>query len=122
MPFLILARASLPPSVNIFTNREVETQARVLNLRRLAFVLFAAKRDQYLLQLPGVQELLVDILRSNAVPLVQSEAFLCLRVVIYRYSSRELTNIWPVILSELVSHVLKSSPLMIFGATNWSTC
>jgi hypothetical protein len=93
----------LPPSANIFVNREAETQARVLTLRRLAFVLFGADRDHYLLQLPSLQELLVEILGTNSVtPVVRREAYLCLRVLICRISSRELTSLWPVLLTDLV--------------------
>lgn len=47
---------------------------RSLNLRRLSFALFAGERNQYLGQLPAIQEKLVDLLRSSTLaPVVLSE-------------------------------------------------
>jgi hypothetical protein len=71
-------------------------------------------------QLPGIQEKLVDILRTTVVsPRVHSEVrghisgggsgaddlqvYLCLRILMCRISPQHLTNFWPVILAELVS-------------------
>jgi len=48
--------------------------SRSLNLRRLTFVLLAAEINHYLVQLPSIQEKLVDILRTDVVsPRVHSE-------------------------------------------------
>ncbi|EIW69034.1 hypothetical protein TREMEDRAFT_71761 [Tremella mesenterica DSM 1558] len=100
----LLGRITAVPSANIFTNREQETIAKALNLRRLSFILLAAERDHYLLTLPSIQEKLVEILRSNGIPArVESEVWLCLRVMMCRISPQHLTNFWPVILTELVS-------------------
>lgn len=77
---------------------------RSLNIRRLSFVLFSAERNHFLLQLPSIQERLVELLRTNIVsPMVHSEVYLCLRVLICRVAPRELSNLWPIILTELVS-------------------
>lgn len=47
---------------------------RSLNLRRLSYVLFSGDKNQYLTQLPGIQEKLVDLLRSGTTaPVVLSE-------------------------------------------------
>lgn len=99
----LLGRIAAAPSANIFTNREAETVSRSLNLRRLSFVLLAAKRNHHLSQLPSIQEKLVEILRTNVVsPRVHSEVYLCLRVLMCRISPQHLTNFWPVILAELL--------------------
>lgn len=104
-------RAAVPPSANIFVNRDAETQARVLNLRRLAFVLYSAKRDHYLLQLPSIQELLVEVLRTDSIAsVVRQEAYLCLRVLVCRVSAREMTSLWPVLLTDLVGRISSVSP------------
>lgn len=67
-------KVTTAPSANIFTNREYEMLLRSLNLRRLSYVIFAGERNQYLVQLPGIQEKLVDILRGgNVAPVVTSE-------------------------------------------------
>jgi hypothetical protein len=44
----------------------------------------------------------VDIFRTVSSPVVQSEAFLCIRVLLCRLSSNSLTSFWPVVLTEMV--------------------
>ncbi|KAJ7897279.1 Dopey, N-terminal-domain-containing protein [Mycena olivaceomarginata] len=94
--------ASRPaPSANIFTNREYEMLLRSLNIRRLSFVLFAGDKNHFLTLLPSIQEKLVDILRNVTAPIVQSEVYLCIRVLLSRLSQHNLTSFWPVLLTEL---------------------
>lgn len=76
---------------------------RSLNLRRLSYVLFTGEKNHFLAQLPVIQEKLVDILRTNVVaPIVHSEVYLCMRVLLCRLSPHNLSSFWPVILTELV--------------------
>lgn len=99
----VLGRISATASANIFTNREAEVVVRSLSLRRLTFVLFSGAKDQFLAQLPQVQEKLVEMLRSHPIPdRVAAEAYLCLRVMLLRFQSRHLTTLWPIIITELV--------------------
>jgi len=74
---------------------------RSLNIRRLSFVLFTGDKNHFLTQLPSVQEKLVDILRNVTAPIVQSEVYLCIRVLLCRLSAHNLTSFWPVLLTEL---------------------
>lgn len=46
---------------------------RSLNLRRLSLVVLAGTPNKFLTQLPSIQEKLVDVLKSSAAPIVQSE-------------------------------------------------
>lgn len=75
---------------------------RSLNLRRLSYVIFAGEKNHFLTQLPSIQEKLVDIFRSVTSPVVLSEVFLCIRVLLCRLSPRNMTSFWPVVLTELV--------------------
>lgn len=97
----LLSRIASAPSANIFSNRENEMLLRSLNLRRLSFVLFTGEKNHFVTQLPSVQEKLVDILRNVPSPIVQSEVYLCIRVLLCRLSPHNLTSFWPVILTEL---------------------
>ncbi len=97
-----LAKVATSPSANIFTNREYEMLVRSLNLRRLSFVLYAGDQNHFLTSLPTIIEKLADILRNVTAPNVQSEVFLCVRVLLCRLSAHNLTSFWPVILTELV--------------------
>lgn len=77
---------------------------RSLNIRRISFVLFAAEKNHFLNQLPHIQESLVETLRMTGLsPIVRAEVYLCLRILICRMAARDLTNLWPIILTELVS-------------------
>ncbi|KAJ7742186.1 Dopey, N-terminal-domain-containing protein [Mycena olivaceomarginata] len=97
----LLAKVATAPSANIFTNREYEMLLRSLNIRRLSFVLFAGDKNHFLTLLPSIQEKLVDILRNVTAPIVQSEVYLCIRVLLSRLSQHNLTSFWPVLLTEL---------------------
>ena len=75
---------------------------RSLNLRRLSYAIFAAEKNHFLTQLPTIQEKLVDIFRSVPAAVVQSEVFLCIRVLLCRLSPNSLTSFWPLVLTEMV--------------------
>ena len=102
-PISIPAKVSTAPSANIFTNREYEMLLRSLNLRRLSFILYSGDKNHFVTLLPTIQEKLVDIFRNVSAPIVQSEVYLCIRVLLCRLSPHNLTSFWPVVLTELVS-------------------
>lgn len=74
-----------------------------LSLRRLSYVLLTGEKNHFITQLPSVNEKLVDLLKNVSSPVVQSDVYLCMRVLICRLSPHNLTSFWPVILTELVS-------------------
>ncbi|KAJ9112078.1 hypothetical protein QFC22_006377 [Naganishia vaughanmartiniae] len=99
----LLVRIGAPLSGNFFTNKEQEAANKATNIRRLSLLLFAAETNHYLIQLPHIQERLVEILRApSAYPAITAEIYLCLRIMLCRFSSQQLTNFWPMILSELI--------------------
>ncbi|KAI0334441.1 hypothetical protein GY45DRAFT_1318466 [Cubamyces sp. BRFM 1775] len=97
----LLGKITTVPSANIFTNREYEMLLRSLNLRRLSYVILSAEKNHFLAQLPSIQEKLVDTLRNVSAPIVQSEVYLCVRVLLCRLSPHNLSSFWPVVLTEL---------------------
>ncbi|KAL0951843.1 hypothetical protein HGRIS_008504 [Hohenbuehelia grisea] len=97
----LLAKVTTAPSANIFTNREYEMLLQSLSIRRLSFVLYSGEKNHFLTSLPTIQEKLVDILRTGSAPNVQSEVYLCIRVLLCRLSPHNLTSFWPVVLTEL---------------------
>ncbi|KAF9566957.1 hypothetical protein CPC08DRAFT_758587 [Agrocybe pediades] len=97
----LLGKLTNATSANIFANREYEMLLRSLNLRRLSYVIFSGEKNHFLTQLPSIQEKLVDIFRSVTSPIVLSEVFLCIRVLLCRLSPHNLTSFWPVVLTEL---------------------
>ncbi|QRW09045.1 hypothetical protein RhiLY_08044 [Ceratobasidium sp. AG-Ba] len=99
----IVGRITTTSSNNIFTNREAETLARTISLRRLSFAIFCGETDGCLAQLPSIQEKLVELFRwTSAEPVVHSEIYLCMRVLLCRLSPHNMSSFWPVILTELI--------------------
>lgn len=60
----MVVRVGTPLSGSFFSNKEAEASTKAANIRRLSLVLLAAEPNQYLVQLPHIQERLVDILRT----------------------------------------------------------
>lgn len=75
-----------------------------LSLRRLSYILLTGEKNHFLTQLPSVIEKLVEILKNVTSPVVQSDVYLCMRVLVTRLSPHNLTSFWPVILTEMVRH------------------
>lgn len=98
----LMARITTSPSTTFFSNKDQETLNRSLNLRRLSFVLFAGTMDQYVAQLPIIQEKIVELLKLDHSEMVHMEIYLCLRVILMRFSQKHFMNFWPVIITELV--------------------
>ncbi|KAK0550035.1 hypothetical protein OC845_002839 [Tilletia horrida] len=98
----LISKVNAAPSANIFTNRETEMLGRALNLRRLSYVIFTSTKDHFLTQLPNIQEKVVDIMRTKAAEPVQAEVYLCMRVLLCRFSEQHLAPFWPVLLTELM--------------------
>ncbi|WFD42123.1 hypothetical protein MPSI1_000761 [Malassezia psittaci] len=98
----IIGRISNTPTNNLFTSRETDLMYRAVSIRRLSYAIYSGSRDQFLAQLPLIQEKVVDILRSNAPELVQIEIYLCMRILLCRFASQHLAGFWPVILTELL--------------------
>ncbi len=51
-------------NTGIFTSKEQESLNRALMLRKMSFLLFCGDRDQFLPQLPNIQEKMVDIFKQ----------------------------------------------------------
>ncbi|KAG0365844.1 hypothetical protein BGZ54_006153 [Gamsiella multidivaricata] len=98
----LLGRISPSPTSALFTSRDQESLNRALMLRRLSFVIWCGSVDQYLPQLPNVQEKLVELLKLSSTEQVHPEIYLCLRVLLCRISNQHLNNFWPVLLTELI--------------------
>jgi len=98
----LINKITSTPSTNIFTNREYEMLLRSLHFRRLSYVVFTGDTNTFLAQLPSIQEKMVDILKNVSAPIVQSEVYLCMRVLLCRLSPHNLSSFWPVLVTELL--------------------
>ena len=91
------------PGLNLFSSREQENEQRAHLLKRLSFAIFCSDVDQYVRSMPDIQERLVDSLRAAVAPVLQAEVFYAFRVLLLRVSAHNVTSLWPIIISELVS-------------------
>lgn len=98
----VLGRINATPTSNLFTSREADLYARVTAIRRLSYVVYTGKTNDFLAQLPQIQEKVVEIVRSQPAEIVQAEVFLCMRVLLCRFASQHLTGFWPIILTEML--------------------
>ncbi|KAF7726823.1 hypothetical protein EC973_008424 [Apophysomyces ossiformis] len=98
----LIGRITTTPSTAFFTNKEQETLNRALSLRRLSYVIFCGSIDQYVPQLPIIQEKLVELLKLDHGEMVHVEIYLCLRIMLIRFSQNHLLNFWPVLITELM--------------------
>ncbi|KAI9258777.1 Dopey, N-terminal-domain-containing protein [Phascolomyces articulosus] len=98
----LMSRVTTSPSTAFFTNKDQETLNRALNLRRLSYVIFCGTTDQYVPQLPIIQEKLVELLKLDHGEMVHVEIYLCLRIMLVRFSQKHLLNFWPVLITELM--------------------
>lgn len=76
---------------------------RALSVRRLAFIILSGSYDQYLDQLPWIQEKLVEALKQregNADTF--AAVFLCLRVLMVRIKPESMRPFWPAVISEML--------------------
>ncbi|KAJ1679766.1 hypothetical protein EV182_001371, partial [Spiromyces aspiralis] len=99
----LLGRLSTSPMTTLFTNRDQEVLQRALALRRVSFVIWSGDPNQYTMQVPQVQEKLVELMKNSPYHQVQIEIFLALRILLCRVSPNHLGSFWPVLVTELSS-------------------
>lgn len=96
----LLSRITAIPSSSIFGSRESEVLQRTYSVKRLSFAIYSAPVDFYLQQLPLIQEKLVELLKGP-IGLMHVEAYHCIRVLLFRITTKHLANFWPIVLTEL---------------------
>ncbi|ORX53715.1 hypothetical protein BCR36DRAFT_348582 [Piromyces finnis] len=96
----LISRITLGSPTNIFISREQDLMNRALMLRRLGYIIFSGENDQYLKQLPIIQEKIVELLKESN-NITNIEVYIFLRVLLRRISTKHLANFWPVIFTEL---------------------
>uniref|UniRef100_A0A7S1KMI6 Dopey N-terminal domain-containing protein n=1 Tax=Percolomonas cosmopolitus TaxID=63605 RepID=A0A7S1KMI6_9EUKA len=93
---------------SIFLNRDSEALSRSRTIKRLSFLFFCGRKDEYASHLNPMMEKLVENLKPNSHPLVVSHCLFCLRVLLTRMSSGNFSEFWPIIVSALMQ--LLTSP------------
>ena len=118
----LLSRISSPTTAGIVfgvgaVSARLEADRRAqLTLRRIALLTMAAEEDNYVQNLPLIQEKLVDLLgattTSSPSSATRADLYVLLRALILRTSPSSLAPLWPVLNAELnaaLSSVLPDS-------------
>jgi hypothetical protein len=78
-----------------------------LNLKRIAFLIFAAETDTFIVNLPELEDKLVELLSATAVTSPSSatrgDIYLVFRALALRTSPVHISSLWPLINTELQS-------------------
>lgn len=86
--------------------QEADKKAQ-LNLRRIAFLIYGAEKDTFVVNLKELEEKLVELLSATAVTSPSSatrgEVYLVFRALVLRTSPVHLSSLWPLINTELQS-------------------
>lgn len=85
-----------------FSKHQTEVENRRKQLKRLAFVIHAGRRDQYGRYLNNILEKLVESLKIPNATRLYSQVFVCLRVLLTRIDVTNLSPIWPLIITETI--------------------
>eukprot|EP01083_Nonionella_stella_P181918 653113_1 len=93
----------------LFNKHQVEIENRTKQLKRLAFVIHAGRRDQYGRYLNTILEKLVEALKISNASILYCQVFVCLRVLLTRIDVTNLSPIWPLIITKTIEFFETSS-------------
>jgi hypothetical protein len=91
----------------LFISKEQEYEQRAMLMKRFAFIIYASEKDQYNRYLPEILECIVSQLKLSQVPILHTQMFLFLRVLLLRISSKNLISFWPILMAELIQILLQ---------------
>lgn len=107
----LLSRLVAPTSAGIVfgvgaTSARLEADRKTqLNLRRMATLILATVEDNFVNDLPAMQEKIVDLLSatttSSPSSTTRADIYLLLRALVLKTSPVHLTTLWPIINAEL---------------------
>jgi hypothetical protein len=116
----LLSRITPPTTAGVLfgvgaaSARQEADRRTALNLKRIAFLIFAAEQDAFVPKLTELEEKLVELLSATAVSSPSSatrgEVYLVLRALALRTSPIHMSSLWPLINSELTNALVALSP------------
>jgi hypothetical protein len=81
--------------------RSSRDQDRLLNVRRLAFIILCGETDQFIAYTSQIKEKVMELGRTASIDPIHGEVLLLYRALLLRFSSIHLITFWPLIVSEL---------------------
>jgi hypothetical protein len=91
----------------LFVSKEQEYEQRAMLIKRFAFVIYSSEKNQYNRHLPEILGCISDLLKLPQIPILHTQIFLFLRVLLIRISNKSLISFWPTLMSELIQVLLQ---------------
>jgi len=113
-----LSRSLLSTSTYTSSDGE-QVSLKSLNIKKLAFIILCGVKDQYLDQLPLIQEKVVEAIKGREGPESYVSVFLCLRVLLLKINQNAQRSFWPVIISEMLKVFMEPEPKSILAVTKY---
>jgi hypothetical protein len=95
-----ISRVSAATSSILRSSRD---QDRLINVRRLAFIIIGSTMDQFVASIGPIKEKLMELGRTASIDPIHGEVFLLYRALMLRFSPTHLIGFWPIIISEIQS-------------------
>jgi hypothetical protein len=81
--------------------RSSRDQDRLINVRRLAFIVISGDVDQFIVHTNAIKEKLAELGRTASIDPIHGEVFLLYRALMLRLSPIHLVSFWPMMVSQI---------------------
>jgi hypothetical protein len=81
--------------------RSSRDQDRLINVRRLAFIVISGDVDQFIAHTTAIKEKLAELGRTASIDPIHGEVFLLYRALMLRLSPIHLVSFWPMMVSQI---------------------
>ena len=81
--------------------RSSRDQDRLINVRRLAFIVISGDVDQFIAHTNAIKEKLAELGRTASIDPIHGEVFLLYRALMLRLSPIHLVSFWPMMVSQI---------------------
>jgi hypothetical protein len=83
--------------------RSSRDQDRLINVRRLAFIVISSDLDQFVGHINPIKEKLAELARTASIDQIHAEVCLFYRALLLRLSAVHLVSFWPMMMAEVQS-------------------
>jgi hypothetical protein len=83
--------------------RSSRDQDRLINVRRLAFIVISGDLDQFIGHINPIKEKLAELARTVSIDQIHAEVCLFYRALLLRLSAVHLVSFWPMMMAEVQS-------------------
>ena len=81
--------------------RSSRDQDRLINVRRLSFLIISGEMDQFITNITSIKEKLMELGRTASIDPIHGEILLLFRALMLRLSPVHMVTFWPIIISEI---------------------